>query len=167
MKITIIVAMSENKVIGIDNQIPWKLSADMQFFKQQTTNQTIVMGRKTFESLKKPLPNRNNWILTTQKNFVIDNIDNHSTQIFFDIKSVLETAKQENIQNLWIIGGKQIYEEFLEMATYLFITKVKANVKGDTFFPEFDEKLFTKKIIQTQQKDEKNQFDFEIIGYEK
>ncbi|TAE75822.1 MAG: dihydrofolate reductase [Bacteroidetes bacterium] len=172
MQITIIVAMSENKIIGINNQIPWKLSTDMQFFKAQTTYQTIVMGRKTFDSLKKPLPNRNNWILTTQKDFLIEHINTnneniYTTKIFHQVENILEEAQKQNIKNLFIIGGKQIYELFLPIATDLLITKVKANVAGDTIFPDFEVNLFTQKTIQVQEKNEKNEFDFEIISFEK
>ncbi|TAE48708.1 MAG: dihydrofolate reductase [Cytophagia bacterium] len=162
MKITIIVAMSDNKVIGINNEIPWKLSADMQFFKAQTTHQTIVMGRKTFDSLKRPLPHRDNWILTTQKHFSVEN-----TRKFYTVETIINTAKEENIENLFVIGGSQIYDLFLPFTDCLLVTKVKTTIKGDTFFPDFDAHLFHQTILQEYKKDEKNEFDFEIVCFDR
>jgi dihydrofolate reductase len=165
MKIILIVAKTQKNVIGLNNQMPWKLNRDMQFFKETTTHHTILMGRKTFQSLGKPLKNRNNWVLSKEKN----TINQENITLFSSVKDALETAENQGIKNLFVIGGSQIYTQTLPFADELLITHIKDNntLEGDAFFPPFEENLYEKTLILSHSKDDKNDFDFEIIKYKK
>jgi|688.fasta_scaffold415025_2 dihydrofolate reductase len=130
--INIIAAVSKNNVIGINNSIPWKIKEDMQMFKKLTTNNTIIMGRKTFESIGKPLPNRNNIVITSKK------IDNITT--FNSLKEAIENTSGE----IFLIGGSKIYEEGMNYADKLYITLVNKSINGDTYFPFIDPRFICK-----------------------
>lgn len=124
--ISLIVAYSKNKVIGNKNRIPWYIPNDLEYFRKLTLNQIIVMGRKTFDSIKQPLKDRTNIVLTRNNNLKIkDCIIMHS------IAEVLR-----NFRNFFVIGGEEIYKQFLPVADTLYITLVDFNFEGDRFFPE-------------------------------
>ena len=131
MIICIIVAMSKNRVIGKDNNMPWHLSEDLKNFKKITTGKTIIMGRKTYESIGKPLPNRKNIVLSRKlkdKNIVVaKNID-----------EALSLSENEREQEVFIIGGEDIYKQTAHMATRLYLTTIDDNIDGDKYFPEID-----------------------------
>ncbi len=128
MIISIIVAVAENWAIGKQNQLLWHLPADLKWFKTHTTGHAIVMGRKTFESIGKPLPNRKNVILTANKNFVEEGCEVvHSTD-----ELLLLLKKEEEI---FIIGGGDVYRSMLPKATKLYLTRVHHSFEGDVFFP--------------------------------
>jgi dihydrofolate reductase len=133
MNLTIIAAISENNVIGNQNNTPWEIPEDMKRFRDLTLNHPVIMGRKTFESiiekLGKPLPNR--------KNIIITNTLNEFKGIYF-AKTIDEAIKLTGGNDSYIIGGKKIYESFLPIVNCLEITRVHKNVAGDTFFPEVD-----------------------------
>lgn len=120
--INIIAAVSLNNCIGVNNSIPWKIKEDMQLFKKLTTNNTIIMGRKTFESIGKPLPNRKNIVISSSK---IENIETY--------KSLEESLNNDG--NIFLIGGSKIYQEGMKYANKMYITLVNKVVEGDTFFP--------------------------------
>lgn len=129
--ISLIAAVSNNNVIGKNNDIPWKISDDLKRFKTITSGHHIIMGRKTFESLdSKPLPNRINIIVTNNKNY------KSPTSIIICNSLCKAIAKAENDKEIFIIGGGQIYKEALEYADKIYLTKVFVDVDGDTFFPE-------------------------------
>lgn len=121
--INIIAAVSLNNCIGINNTIPWKIKEDMQFFKRMTTNNVVIMGRKTYESIGKPLPNRENIVITSSR------IDGVVT--FTNLKDAIESNKSKNI---FLIGGSKIYEEGLQYADKMYITLVNKIIDGDCFF---------------------------------
>ena len=126
-EVIIIVAVSENNVIGKDNKIPWYIKEDLTRFKKLTTNHTIIMGRKTFLSLpKKPLPNRENIVLS-RSNFKFDNV--------IVKKSLSEAIKCSKNNKIFIIGGTSVYKEAIKVANRLEITKIHKTYEGDTFFP--------------------------------
>lgn len=154
MEIVLIAAVAENGVIGKDNQLLWRLSNDLKRFKQLTLDHTIVMGRNTFASLGyKPLPGRKNVVLTRQ------NCDNQSNVIFVrNKKQVFEVCKDD--EKLFIIGGGQVYDLFLEDATKLELTQVKTTIEGDTFFPKIDSSRW--KLVEKScfDRDEKNEYDY-------
>ena len=132
MSIKLICAISKNNVIGKENKLPWNISEDLKRFKELTSNNWIVMGRKTFDSIGRPLPNRKNIVLTKNKNLKID-----SVEVFNSPKDVIEFYKNSSDQkDLFIIGGTYIYDLFLEYCEYLFITNVDKNYLGDAFFPK-------------------------------
>jgi|694.fasta_scaffold06109_2 dihydrofolate reductase len=166
MKIIIIVAYSKNRVIGKDNKLLWHLTDDMKFFKKMTQNQTVLMGKNTYWSLPekfRPLPNRNNIVLTTKPfENTFENL-----MVFNNIENTLNTLKNEGLEQLFVIGGSQIYEAFLPFADEILATEVDAIIEGDAYFPIFDESEFHKEILQKFQKNESNDFDFEIISYKR
>ena len=166
MKIIIIVAYSKNRVIGKDNKLLWHLTDDMKFFKKTTQNQIVLMGKNTYWSLPekfRPLPNRNNIVLTTKPfENTFENL-----MVFNNIENTLNTLKNEGLEQLFVIGGSQIYEAFLPFADEILATEVDAIIEGDAYFPIFDESEFHKEILQKFQKNESNDFDFEIISYKR
>ena len=134
MSIKLISAISKNNVIGNENKLPWNISEDLKRFKELTSNNWIVMGRKTFDSIGRPLPNRKNIVLSENKNLKID-----SVEVFNTPEDVIESYKNNSDQkDLFIIGGTYIYELFLEYCEYLFITYVDKEYLGDAFFPKIN-----------------------------
>lgn len=156
--ISLIVATGENRVIGLNNKMPWHLPADLKYFKKITTGHAVVMGRKTYLSIGRPLPNRTNVILTRDKHFKVE-----GCQVVYSIEEVLELSKQEN---LFIIGGAEIYEQFLPYADKLYLTYIRKSFDGDTFFPELDDQW---QLTSTEKHmpDEKNQYEYEFRIFEK
>jgi dihydrofolate reductase len=132
MKISMIAAMTDDRVIGIENRLPWKLPNDMKWFRQHTLGKPIIMGRKTFESFgAKPLPERTNIIITRDENYQArDSIVVHS------IEAALKAAGE--VDEVMIIGGASFYEQMLPRADRLYLTFVHAKVEGDAWFPELD-----------------------------
>ena len=129
-KISISVAIGKNRVIGCENQLPWHLPNDLKHFKQLTLNKPVIMGRKTYESLGKPLPNRRNVIITRNKNYQAS-----GCEIF---SSLQEAIDKIDAPEIIIIGGESIYTQALPLATHLYLTFVDAEIQGDTFFPEIN-----------------------------
>ena len=132
MKITIVAAIASNNVIGQKNSLPWDIPEDLKRFKQLTSGHTILMGRKTFDSIGRPLPNRTNIVMTKDTNYQKEGIE-----IVFDEREALNLIKDLN-QEVFIIGGSKIYELFEPWATSLMITRVLKDFKGDAFFPEIN-----------------------------
>ncbi len=131
MPISIITAMTQEGVIGLDQKLPWHIREELQYFKSMTLNKPIVMGLRTFESIgSRPLPRRRNVILTRNKNFVCSFSD---CTILHSIESVLNLLKNEN--EIMIIGGASVYKQFLPLASRLYITIIHEVCKGDTYFP--------------------------------
>ena len=143
-EIIIIAAISENSTIGKDNKIPWHYKEDFQHFKDLTLNHPVIMGRKTWESLPiKPLPKRKNIILTRNKDYVAEDVF-----LANSIESALNLCPDES--KIYIIGGQNIYQTFMELANKLEITRIHKTIEGDTFFPEID--LNKWKIIKQEDK---------------
>lgn len=132
--ISIIAAVSDNGVIGSDNKLLWHISEDMRHFKTITMGHKIVMGRKTFESMGKPLPGRDNIVLSRQ-NIKIDGCK--------VVNSLEEALKTQSDEEIFIIGGSQIYSKAISLAHRLYITEVHCHYEGDAFFPDYDRNLFT------------------------
>lgn len=159
--ITIVVAMGNNREIGCDNQLLWHLPKDLKHFKELTTGYPIIMGRKTYESIGKPLPNRTNIVISRKKDWFEEGI-----LIVGNIKEALKFAKKID-ENVFIIGGGNIYEQTIDLADKLEVTLVDTELKADTFFPKIDEKLWRKTQEICHEKDEKNQYDFCFQTFEK
>ena len=162
MLISAIVATAENNVIGKDNQIPWHLSADLKYFKKTTTGHHILMGRKSYESIGKPLPNRVNLILTSDKNYKAE-----GCVIISSIEEGIAIAKAANESELFIIGGGTIYEQTQPLWDKLYLTEVHINPEGDVFFPEVDLDNWTPTFIEPHEADEKNKMDYTFKVFEK
>lgn len=137
MKIALIVAASQNNVIGLDNQLPWHLPEDLQYFKAVTMGKPILMGRKTYDSIGRPLPGRTNIVLTRDANWSAEGV-----VVVNDLDSATAASEKAcvaaGVDELMIIGGEQIYRKFLPVADKLYLTKVEAVVEGDAYFPAID-----------------------------
>ncbi|MFS8971229.1 dihydrofolate reductase [Streptococcus mitis] len=157
-KIVAIWAQDEEGVIGKDNRLPWHLPAELQHFKETTLNHAILMGRVTFDGMgRRLLPQRETLILTRNPE---ENIDGVAT--FQDVQSVLDWFHHQD-KNLYIIGGKQIFQLFESYLDEIIVTQIHAQVEGDTYFPEnFDLTVFETFASKSYFKDEKNAYDFTI-----
>ncbi len=150
-KIALIAALSKNHVIGKDNQLPWTLPNDLQHFKSLTLHKPIVMGRKTFESIGRPLPKRRNIIITRQKDFQVQ-----GGEVFHSMDSAL-TALQDEAE-IMIIGGATLYQQTLAKADILYLTIVDTEIAGDAFFPEWNSNEW--KILSEEKHDADEQHAF-------
>ena len=157
-KIVAIWAQDEEGIIGKDNRLPWYLPAELQHFKETTLNHAILMGRVTFDGMgRRLLPKRQTLILTRNSDEKMDGVS-----IFNDIESVLDWYQSQD-KNLYVIGGKQIFQAFEPYIDEVIVTQVHASVEGDTYFPEdFDLSLFETVSSKFYDKDEKNPYDFTI-----
>jgi dihydrofolate reductase len=156
--ITLIAAVAENNALGKDNQLLWHLPDDFKRFKNVTSGHYIIMGRKTFESFPKPLPNRTHVIITRQKKYTVENcIVVDSLQ-----KAIAICPKDEET---FIIGGGEIYSQAIETADKLDITRVHHTFDADTFFPEIDLNKWKLSSAEFHPKDEKHNFDFTFETY--
>lgn len=160
--LSIIVAVAENNVIGKDNKLIWHLPEDLKRFKKLTTGHTIIMGRKTFESLGRILPNRKHVILCNDMEL---NIEDENVEVLEDI-SMLKQYIDSTEEN-FVIGGATIYKLLLPYANKIYLTLIHEKFEGDVFFPEIDEREW--KIVETEKglKDEKNPYDYEYITFVK
>ncbi|MFR0823082.1 MAG: dihydrofolate reductase [Clostridia bacterium] len=160
--LSIIVAVANKQVIGKDNQLIWHLPEDLKRFKNLTTGHTIIMGRKTFESLGRILPNRKHVILCNDAQL---NIQDENVEILEDID--LLKPYIESQEEYFVIGGATIYKLLMPYTQKMYITKIHEDFEGDVYFPEIKEQEW--KIIQTEKglKDNKNPYDYEYITYER
>lgn len=139
MSITVahIVAMAENRVIGVDNTLPWRLSADLKHFKALTMARPIVMGRKTWESIGRPLPGRSNIVVSSQATFQAP-----GAQVFGDVESALAEAKaiaaRDGVDEVFVIGGETLYRQSQSLVTRVYLTEVALTVDGDAYYPPLD-----------------------------
>lgn len=154
--ISLIVAYARNQVIGKDGVMPWHLPADLKNVKELTTGKTIVMGRKTFESIGKPLPNRRNVVLTRSRDFHPEGVDVVHTK-----EDVLALG------DVIIFGGSEIYRQFLDVVDRLYITEIDLETEGDTFFPEWDREAYALVDKREGIIDEKNQYPHTFYTYER
>jgi dihydrofolate reductase len=158
---TIVVAMGEKNEIGFENKLLWHLPTDLKHFKDITSGHPIIMGRKTYESIGKPLPNRTNIVISRKKNWFEEGV-----LIVGSIKEAVKFAKKID-ENVFIIGGGNIYEQTIEIVDKLEVTLVKTDLEADTFFPKIDTKIWKKTSEICHEKDEKNQYDFCFQTFEK
>lgn len=159
MKISIIAAISINNAIGLHNQLIWHLPADLQFFKKTTLNSSIIMGRKTFDSIGKALPKRKNIVITSNSNFEAPGC--------IVVSSLNDAIAQAGGEEVFIVGGANIYAQSMNIAHKLYITKVHHDFEADTFFPEIDTSIWKETSREDHFKDEKHAYDFSFITYEK
>ncbi len=156
-KVTIIAAIDENRVLGKDNQLIWHLPEDLKRFKRLTTGHAIIMGRKTFESLPKALPNRHNIVVTRNQNYSKEGIT-----VCHSLEEAIQSASKD--PQPFIIGGGQIYEQAFEWASMIELTKIHAQFEGDVFFPKIEGKEWT---IENEERMEDAHFDYSFITYTK
>ncbi len=156
--ISLIVAASANNVIGAQGELPWKLSDDLKRFKQVTMGKPIVMGRKTWDSIGRPLPGRQNIVITRQAGFVAPGCDVVASK-------AAAIAAAGDAPETMIIGGSQVYELFLPDAARVYLTRVHADIAGDAFFPELDGEEWRLVAEERHPADERNEFDFSFRQY--
>lgn len=157
MPITMIWAMDKRRLIGKDNGMPWRLPSDMAYFKTMTQGKTVVMGRKTYESLGKALPNRRNIVLTRNPEWTAPD-----AEVMHQIESVLPLAADEEIM---VMGGAQIYREFLPLADKLLVTRIDAEFEGDEYFPLYEESAWELAGEAEGPVDEKNRYPHRFQTY--
>ncbi|MDX8046174.1 dihydrofolate reductase [Gracilibacillus sp. S3-1-1] len=160
--ISLLFAMDKNRVIGKDNRLPWRLPNDLKFFKELTTSHSIIMGRKTFDSMKGPLSNRENIILTTNKDFAYE-----GCKVIHSIDELKTMCTQEPDKEWFVIGGEVLFKQVLDFADRIYMTYIDEAFEGDTFFPEFDENEWHLTKNEKGIKDEKNVYDYYFLQYDR
>jgi dihydrofolate reductase len=149
--VSLVVAMARNRVIGRNNALPWRLSEDLKRFKATTMGKPILMGRKTFESIGKPLPGRANLVLTRDRAWQANGV--------LTVASIEEAVERSRrAPELAVIGGAEVYRLALPLTDIIYLTRVEADVEGDTHFPELDPREWIEDIVTTYPADEKNQY---------
>ena len=162
MKVSLIAAVAENRVIGKDNDLIWSLPDDMRFFKETTMGHYIIMGRRNFESMPRALPKRINVVITRNEKY-----EAPGAIVVPTIEQALEVARNGGEEEAFIIGGGEIYKQTMDLADKLYITHVKANPEGDTWFPEIDESLWDLTCGEEHAQDERHAHSFVICTYER
>jgi len=160
MSLSIVVAMDENRLIGKDNKLPWHLPADLAYFKKITTGKSILMGRKTYDSIGRPLPNRRNIVVSRNEGVLIS-----GCEVVSSIAKALEITKDE--QEVMIIGGASLCEQVLPKVSRLYITKIEGKFDGDVYFPAYDEAEWGLTSLETHQPNEKNKYVYHFITMER
>ena len=165
MIISHLVALSNNNVIGVNNDLPWKLKTDLIHFKNYTTNKIIIMGRKTFESIGRPLPNRINFIVSKTINEIDD------ARVFESTKDAINSAKEvcieENLNEIVIIGGGYLFRDTLSITNKLVLTRVDCSIEGDIFYPDINLNEWDKISSENFTKNSENEYDFAVITYKR
>ncbi|HIA19243.1 MAG TPA: dihydrofolate reductase [Planctomycetaceae bacterium] len=156
--LSLIVAISDNQVIGLNGELPWHLSADLKRFKQLTMGHHIVMGRKTFDSICRPLPGRTSIVLTRQVDWMVEGVLKAT-----DLQSALTLAGDDD--EVFVIGGSQVYQLALPIVDRLYVTRVHATVDGDTYFPDITTDHWQLQQTESHAADEKNDHDYSFIVY--
>ena len=162
MKASIIVAAAENGVIGRNNQLPWRLRADLRRFKELTMGHAIIMGRKTYESIGRPLPGRRMIVITGQAGYAA-----LGAAIVPDFGEAITEADKHGETEAFVIGGAAVFEQALLIAERLYLTRVHAFVEGDVYFPPLDPAAWRLLESQPHDADEKNEFPFTFERYER
>ena len=139
MNLAVICAMSENRIIGRSNELPWHLPGDLNYFKQTTLGSPIIMGRKTWESLGRPLPGRSNIVVSRNNQLTIEQVQT-ADSLTGAIKLAREIVVPDNVSEVFVIGGAELYKEAFPLAGRLYLTRVHSEVEGDTYLEGFKEK---------------------------
>ncbi len=161
MILSLIAAIGKNNELGFDNKLLWNMPADMKHFRDTTSGHPVIMGRKTFESIGQPLPNRRNIVITRDMNY-----KNEGSEVFHSLDESLELFVNSD-EEVFCIGGAEIYKLALSKADRLYITKIDADFEADTFFPEIDGNDFSEESREHHTPDEKNKFPYTFLVYKK
>ncbi len=162
MIITLLVAAAENNAIGKNNQLLWHLPNDLKFFKNTTWGMPVIMGRKTFQAVNKPLPGRFNIVITRQEDWKAE-----GTIAAADLNDAHKKAAATNCNEIFIIGGGEIYKQSMEIADKIYMTRVHATLDGDTFFPAIDEDKWQLTANQDFAVDEKHKYAYSFQTWER
>lgn len=165
MQVALIAAASENNVIGVNNTLPWHLPDDLKFFKEKTDGHPLIMGRKTFESLPGILPNRRHIVVTRDQQYNAEGAEEASS---LD-EAIMFATKDNPAEQIFIIGGGEIYRQAMEVANVIYLTRVHAEVEGDVFFPEIDETIWEEEEMERQEHsaDSKHEYAFTFLTYKR
>lgn len=159
-KISLIAAMSENRVIGRDGQLPWHMPADLAHFKRLTMGHHVIMGRRTFESMGKALPGRTNIVITRQQGWRADGV-----MVAHTLDEAVEASRQED--EVFVLGGAEIFRLAMPRARRIYLTLIHARIEGDTFFPEIDERLWKLVSDERHEADQRNAHAYSFQRYER
>lgn len=163
MLISLIAAASENNVIGKDNWMPWNLPAELAYFRATTRGKTVIMGRKTFDTMGRPMPNRHNIVVSRNADLKIEGVD-----VVTSVEEAIESAKADNLDEAFVIGGEQIYRLALPHADRVYLTRVHTDIEGgEAFFPEFDEAEWAKVKEERHEPDAENALAFTTMVFER
>jgi dihydrofolate reductase len=160
-QISIIAAVSQNGVIGKDNTIPWNQKADMKRFRELTTGHPLIMGRKTFESIGRPLPNRTNIVVTQNLQWVAEGCISVQS-----VKQGLSVAQELDTDEIFIVGGAKVYEVGLAYANVIYLTRIEAHIEGDVYFPTVRWHLCRQVSQETYPADDKNDYPYTFYVYD-
>ncbi len=160
--ISLLLAMDRNHVIGLNNDLPWRLPKDLRFFKEKTTGNTIVMGRKTYDSMGGALPNRRNVIITNSEKSFPENVD-----VVHNLESIREWDKENPGEEVFVIGGGNIFKQILPFADRMYITWIDHDFDGDTYFPEFSELDWSLTSKRKGEKNETNPYNYYFLQYDR
>jgi dihydrofolate reductase len=162
MRISLIVAVSRNGVIGVNNELPWHLPEDLKHFKTITMAKPVIMGRKTYDSIGRPLPGRVNIVLSRDTSWHSDGVMKATT-----LDQALSFARgaclESNLEEIMVIGGEQIYRMTIEVAERIYLTEVDINIQGDAFFPEIDPTLWREESVEYPKSAAKHPYKFFIF----
>lgn len=161
--ISFLASMDRNRVIGSNNALPWHLPNDLRFFKEKTTGHTIIMGRKTFESIGKTLPHRKNVVLTRKQNASFPD----GVIVIHDLQKIVEWNQRHPEKEYFVIGGGHVFEQLLPYAERMYITKIDASFAGDAFFPRFSECKWRLTSKEKGEKNKQNPYDYYFLQYDR
>jgi dihydrofolate reductase len=159
--ISFIWAMDENRVIGKNNQLPWRLPEDLKFFKRVTMGHPVAMGRKTHESIGRTLPGRENIVITKNRDFICE-----GCTVIYSIEEFITYCREKN-EEVFVIGGAEIFRELLPIVDRLYVTMIYEKFDGDTYFPEFSLKDFELVLQEPGIRDAKNPYEYEFFIYQR
>jgi len=162
MKLSLIVAMAGNRVIGRDNELPWHLPADLRRFKALTMGHHLLVGRKTYESIGRPLPGRTMLVVSRSEPELPEEI-----QVCGSIEDAIEFARNADEEELFIAGGAEIYRQTIDLADCLYVTEVDLEIEGDALFPEISPGLWRETGREAGEVDEKNRFPHAFVDYKR
>ena len=157
--ISLIAALDDNRLIGRDNALPWRLPNDLKFFKRSTLDKIVLMGRKTWDSLGRPLPQRENWVLTRDRGFAPA-----GARVFHDLDEALAAAGG---RELMVIGGAELYRQALPRVQRMYLTEVHGRFEGDAWFPEIDAAAWRETAREDHPADEKHACPYSFVSYER
>ena len=158
MRVSLIVAVSANGTIGRDGGLPWRLSNDLRYFKDVTMGKPIIMGRKTFESIGRPLPGRPNFVVSRNPHFTAPGVD-----VFGSLTSAIDAAKSQDAEEAMIIGGAALYEDGLGLADRIYLTEVHAEIDGDVSFPDLSTADWAEISRQRHAAGERDDYDHSFV----
>ncbi|MFP7493844.1 dihydrofolate reductase [Terribacillus saccharophilus] len=160
--ISLLLAMDQNRGIGYQNDLPWRLPRDLKFFKEKTTDQTIVMGRKTLDSMNGALPNRTNVVLTRDQSFMAEDVT-----VLHDVAEIKELADKHPEQEIFVIGGSDIFSQTMDIADRIYMTFIEESFPADRHFPDFPLEEWQETKREKGIKDDKNPYDYYFIQYDR